>query len=117
VVDGDIAAAAAAVQVGDKTNEIVSTAYSIGKALGLAARFHYKTILLAHEQIDGTGEDLVRQLKDRGLIDLTRLYTMTRANPTVVAMKYIGLPVDDFLAKPLPPAQLASLLALPRKTE
>jgi hypothetical protein len=85
VVDGDIAAAAAAVQVGDKTNEIVSTAYSIGKALGLAARFHYKTILLAHEQIDGTGEDLVRQLKDRGLIDLTRLYTMTRANPTVIS--------------------------------
>lgn len=117
VVDGSVAAAAAVVQVGDKTNQIVSTAYSIGKALGLATRFDYKTILFDHEQIDGTGEEFVRQLRDRGLIGATRLYAMTGGNPTVVAMKYVGWPIDDFLAKPVPPAQLANLLALPRKTE
>lgn len=117
VVDGSIAAAAAVVQVGDRTNQIVSTAYSIGKAVGLAARFDFKTILFDHEQIDGTGEEFVRQLRDRGLIGMTRLYALTGGNPTVVAMKYVGMPVDDFLTKPVPSAQLANLLALPRKAE
>lgn len=117
VVDGNIADAAAVVQTGDKVSEMVSTAYSIAKAVGLVARFRYKTILFAHEQIDGSGEDLVRQLRDRGLLEATRLYAMSAGNPTVAAMKYIGLPVDDFLAKPVPPAVLANLLTLPRKAQ
>lgn len=117
VVDGNIGAAAVVVQVGDKAGEIVSTAYSIGKAVGLITRFRYKTILFDHEQIDGTGEDLVHQIRDRGLVGTTRLYAMTPGNPTVAAMKYVGLPVDDVLAKPVPPVMLASLLKLPRKAE
>ena len=117
VVDGAIADAAAVVQAGDKAGEFVSTAYSIAKAVGLVARFRYKTILFAHEQIDGSGEDLVRQLLDRGLLDATRLYAMTAGNPTVAAMKYIGLPVDDFLGKPVSPAALVNLLTLPRKAK
>lgn len=117
VVEDDGFYASLLVRAGERLKEAVSTARNVEEAQNLTRCFRYKTIFVDHYMVGGNGDSFVRFLKDNNLVDETRLFVMTGENPAVVALKYAGLPVDEFLKKPIPVDRLVELLRLPPRTE
>lgn len=116
VVEDDGFYASLLVRAGERLKEAVSTARNVEEAENLARRFRYKTVFVDHYMVGGNGESFVRFLKDSNLAGTTRIFVMTGENPAVVAMKYGGMPVDDFLKKPIPIDRLVELLRLPPRS-
>lgn len=117
VVEDDGFYANLLVRAGERLKEAVSTARNVEEAQNLAKRFHYKTMFVDHYMVGGNGETFVRFLKENDLAAATRVFVMTGENPSVVALKYVGLPVDEFLKKPISVDRLVELLRLPPKTD
>lgn len=117
VVEDDGFYASLLVRAGERLKEAVSTARNVEEAENLARRFRYKTMFVDHYMVGGNGEAFVRFLKDNNLAGTTRIFVMTGENPAVVALKYVGMPVDEFLKKPIPVDRLVELLRLPPRAD
>lgn len=117
VVEDDGFYSSLLVRAGERLKEAVSTARNVDEAQNLAKRFQYKTMFVDHYMVGGNGEMLVRFLKENNLVGATRVFVMTGENPSVVALKYAGLPVDEFLKKPIPVDRLVELLRLPPRSD
>lgn len=117
VVEDDGFYASLLARAGERLKEAVSTARNVEEAENLARRFRYKTMFVDHYMVGGNGEAFVRFLRDNNLAGATRIFVMTGENPAVVALKYAGMPVDEFMKKPIPVDRLIELLRLPPRAD
>ena len=110
LVDDDPVYVRALSRIAEKSGlDSVSVARDIEEAERLAAMFRYRTILLDHFMVKGNGNFFVRWLVSNNIADGSAIYVMSGEPIAELTHYYEGLPVAQFLSKPIGVNTLASL--------
>ncbi len=91
-----------------KNNYRVETAINLNQAYKLVEKETYELLLIDYRLPDGTGLDLLKYIRDKGLT--VPFIIMTSFNDVRTAVKSIQLGAFDYITKPINPDELLMLV-------
>jgi len=87
-----------------KNNYVVATAVDLNEAFKLVNKQAYELLLIDYRLPDGTGLDLLKHVRDKGIN--VPIIIMTSFNDVRTAVKSIQLGAFDYITKPINPDEL-----------
>lgn len=91
-----------------KNNYAVETAADLNNAFKLVDKQNYELLLIDYRLPDGTGLDLLKHVRDKGLT--VPIIIMTSFNDVRTAVKSIQLGAFDYITKPINPDELLMVI-------